>query len=735
MSLKKCVLFILIFVSANLQGQKEEFDFKKDFRLHIKETREEINIDGHLDEAVWNSADIGTDFWQKIPFFAEGADPKTEVRLTYDENFLYVGTKCYQTEDVVIQSLRRDEYWDNDGIAIILDPFNSRINANLFGTSAVGVQWDALYSETSGINSDWSNKWYVETQITDEYWSAEFAIPFKILRYKTDITEWGLNFVRNVQYAREFHNWTAVPESFWPPNPAFAGAMVWDKPPTKKSGNYNLIPYAISGISKEVGEDLKPNFKLGLDARVAVGSSLNLDLTVNPDFSQIEVDELVTNLTRFNIFLPEKRTFFLENSDLFADYGQPPVRPFFSRTIGLDADRQPVPILYGARLTGNLTPDLRMGFMNIHSLQTDDALAQNQSAFTLKKQFGRSFIQGMFLNRQAFNEGEMIGDDFGRNASVEAAYLSDNGQFSGWVGGHLSFKEGYSTQQGMYNIGLNFTNPSWEILSDFFTLQENYFADMGFTARIENYDAERDTTIRKGFHSHYTTVDYTIRPQEGGIARHNFGVENLIVFNQDWSFNERNNLLRYFMVFNTGEEINLRYNIYDVELQFPFSFTGDTPLPSQRYKYSDINLEFRSDQRRLFSYSVSGSTGGFYNGSLNKFQVDAQYRIQPWGRFSVGYQWNDIKFPEPYGEALITALLAKVEIGFSKNLLWTTLFQYVDQSDFMGINSRIQWRFSPMSDIFLVYIDNYDLITNLAGLSRSAATNNRALVLKLNYWY
>ena len=734
MRLVLCVFLLFMMNSPWLLSQNQAFDFKKDFRLSIKETKEEIKIDGHLDEPVWSTTEIGTNFWQKIPYFAEGADPRTEVRITYDENFLYVGTKCYQTEDVIIQSLKRDEYWDNDGIAIILDPFNSRINANLFGTSAVGVQWDALFSESSGVNSDWSNKWYVETQIEEEYWSAEFAIPFKILRYKTDITEWGLNFVRNVQFAREFHNWTAVPESFWPPNPAFAGAMVWDKPPTKKSGNYNLIPYAIGGINKEVNEPASLNYKLGLDARVAIGSSLNLDLTVNPDFSQIEVDELVTNLTRFNIFLPEKRTFFLENSDLFSDYGQPPVRPFFSRTIGLDANRQAVPILYGARLTGNLTPDMRMGFMNIHSLKTDDALAQNQSAFTLKKQFGRSYIQGMFLNRQAFSEGELLGDDYGRNVSLETAYLSDNGQVSAWVGGHLSFKEGYKDKRGMYNVGFNFTNPSWEILSDFFTLQENFFADMGFIARVENYDAERDTTIRRGFHSSYTTVDYTIRPEVGKIARHNFGVENLIVFNSDWSFNERNNLLRYFLVFNTGEQINLRYNINQVELQFPFTFTDSTPLPAARYNYSDVSLEFRSDERKTFSYAASGGTGGFYNGKLSKFQVDAQFRVQPWGRFSLGYQWNDIKFPDQYGEALITALLAKVEIGFSKNLLWTTLFQYVDQSDYMGINSRIQWRFSPMSDIFLVYLDNYDLITNIVG-PRSVSTNNRALVLKLNYWY
>ncbi len=734
MKLQRVAPFLMLFFGIQVLAQETEFDFKKDFRLFIQETTEAITIDGKLDEAVWSSADVGTNFWQKVPFFAEAADPLTEVMLTYDDQYLYVAARCYQTEDVIIQSLRRDEYWDNDGIAIILDPFNARINANLFGTSAVGVQWDALFSQTSGINADWSNKWFVETQITDEYWTAEFAIPFKILRYKTDMSEWGMNFVRNIQYCNEFHNWTAVPESFWPPNPAFAGALVWDKPPTKKSGNFNLIPYATAGVSKTVNEDTKLDWNLGMDARVAVGSSLNLDLTVNPDFSQIEVDELVTNLTRFNIFLPEKRTFFLENSDLFADYGQPPFRPFFSRTIGLDENREAVPILYGARLTGNLRPDLRMGVMNIHSLGKGESLGQNQSAFAMKKQFGRSFVQGMFLNRQAFSGGEVMKDDYGRNASIEAGYFSDDGKIGAWVAGHTSFKDGFDSDQNVYNVGFNFQNPSISFVTDFISLQENYFADMGFLARVENYDAVRDTTIREGFNLSYTSADYTIRPQEGNIARHVFGAENLLVYNSDWSFNERNNRFRYFLVLKSGQEFRLRYNLTSLHLLYPFAFTDATPLPSGDYAFSDINFEFESDERKAFSFEFGGSLGGFYNGNIKTFNVEALYRVQPWGRFSLGYQWNDLEFPDPYGSNLITAMLSKIEIGFSRNLLWTTLFQYVDQSDYMGINSRIQWRFAPMSDLFLVYFDNYDILNGLGG-PRTIETNNRALVLKVNYWY
>jgi len=640
------ILFLITLATSQTSAQKTDHDFRNDFQYNITEVLDEINIDGKLDEATWQQTEIGTDFWQKVPFFAEGADPKTEVRLAYDDNNLYVAAKCYQTADIVIQSLKRDQYWDNTGIAIVLDPLNSKTNSVLFGTSAVGVQWDAVRTETSGTSSDWSNKWYVETEITDQYWSAEFAIPFKILRYDPSITEWGMNFVRNVQYLNQFHNWTAVPESFWPPNPAFAGALIWDKPPSKKSGNYNLIPYVTTRVFREKDEPTQTDIDLGLDAKIALNAKLNLDLTFNPDFSQVEVDELVTNLTRFNISLPEKRTFFLENADLFADFGIGPIRPFFSRTIGLDENFQPLPILYGARLTGNLTQNTRIGFMNVHSQSTDVATGQNQTAVSVKQQFGRSFIQGMFLNRQAFDGTETITNDYGRNASIEGLLTSDNGQRSVWGGLHKSFKNGIEDNSSFYNYGAEFRNANWQILSDMVMLQENYFADMGFIARVENFDAENDTIVRVGFNQWYSTIDRRIRPKEGNIQQHHFGFENLLVFNPDWSFNERYNRLRYFLSLKSNEQFRIRINYSDLDLLFPFSFTDATPFPRGRYKNFDINLEFESDDRKAFTYSISGQTGGFYNGRLTKFNIDANYRIQPWGNFGLGYQWNDLAFPD-----------------------------------------------------------------------------------------
>lgn len=724
-----------IFFSVQLISQDTKpIDFKNDFQYHIEQVKDEITIDGQLNEATWKNAEVGSDFWQKIPYYEKGADPKTEIFLAYDDKNLYVAAKCYQTAPLTITTLKRDVYWDNDGIAIVLDPLNTRNNAVLFGTSAVGVQWDATSTSTSSVSSDWSNKWFVETHVTDEYWSAEFAIPFKILRYDPSLPSWGMNFVRNLPFCNEFHNWTAVPEGFWPPNAAFAGSLIWDTPPTKKKGNFNLIPFVSGGINQRKNESTEFNYELGMDAKVALTSTLNLDLTVNPDFSQIEADELVTNLTRFNIQLPEKRTFFLENADVFADFGIRGIRPFFSRRIGLNSNLEAVPILFGARATGNIDKDNRIGIMNIHSRATPNSLAQNQSAISFKRQFGRSFVQGLFLNRQAFDDAEAIKDDYGRNISIEGFYQSDNGQVTLFGGAHGSMKEGYKDNTMVYNSGVNYTNANWTFDLDLVMFQENYFADLGFTARVNNYDAERDTTLRVGFNSETLYIEYKRRPRTGNIRRHQVDIRNETVVNPDWSFNESNTRLRYSAAFNNTAELQASLTYNDINLLFPFSFTGDTPLPTDRYKTLTGNISFQSDERKAFSMDASARTGGFYNGRLTSFNINANYRIQPWGNFSLGYQWNNLNFPDPFGQSKITALISKIEIGFNKNLLWTTLFQYVAQSEFMGINSRLQWRFSPMSDIFLVYVDNYDV----AGFSfdgESIISNNRAVILKVNYWY
>jgi hypothetical protein len=467
---------------------------------------------------------------------------------------------------------------------------------------------------------------------------------------------------------------------------------------------------------------------VGLDAKIALSPSLNLDLTVNPDFSQVDVDVQQTNLTRFSLFFPERRGFFLENSDLFSRFGIPPARPFFSRRIGLDEDGQVVPIAWGARLTGNVTDDLRIGLLDVQTRATDEQAAQNYftAAFS-QRVLERSSIRGMFINRQSWSEGRLHPTDYTRNADLEFNYQSGDGSLQAWSGYHHSFREEVNDKQVFWNAGGAYTQPNFNFLVDFVTVGENYFADVGFVNRLDNYDAVRDTSIRRGYRILYTPFNLTLLPRMNWLQNLNINFENAFFFFDDFGFSERNTNLTLFAEFPNSAGVRIGTASNEVELLYPFSFTEDgEPLPAGRYRFQDLGGRFFSDQRKRFSYTLAFEAGRFYNGQRTRTNASLRYRVQPWGNFELSAEYNTLQFPEAYGEAAIWLVGPRAEINFSKNLFWTTFIQYNTQADNFNINSRLQWQFRPLSWFFLVYSDNYAV--NVWG------PKNRTLVAKVNYW-
>ncbi|MEM1122222.1 MAG: DUF5916 domain-containing protein [Bacteroidota bacterium] len=461
MTYRTCLTLLFGFLFSSLlanNGGGEAEDRQQQYQISIKKTTEKIKIDGQLDEAVWQSADKVSDFWLSFPVDDEKAKLQTEVKAAYDDNFLYIAAKMTDPNATIIQTLKRDvDFWNGDNIVIVLDPVNQKSNGFMFGVNPYGVQMEGLLTGNTGsrgsrpgtgsMNQDWDNKWYSRASRSAEGWIAEVAIPFKSLRYDETKTTWGINFIRTEASNSTFHVWSQVPVQFRSVDLNYTGALVWDKPPKKAKGNISIIPYISGGAVKdfEAATPTDKTLNTGLDAKIAVTSSLNLDVTINPDFSQVEVDEQVTNLTRFNVRLPEKRLFFLENTDIFTDFGNGPARPFFSRRIGLDDDGNAIPILYGLRLTGNATRTLRVGLLNMQTKQTEEFAGQNYTAAAFQQQvFGRSVIKGYVTNRQAYQDQEFSGSDYGRNAGLEFNYLSDNNKWQSWAGYSHSFKEGFT---------------------------------------------------------------------------------------------------------------------------------------------------------------------------------------------------------------------------------------------------------------------------------------------------
>ncbi len=304
------------------------------YRIHIKETSEQISVDGVLDEDVWQVAEKAGHLQRVLPTDTGYAIAQTEVKLTYTPTTLYLGITCFDPlpGKRPVESLRRDfNFGKNDNFIVFIDTFNDQTNGFAFGISPAGAQWDGVQADGGTVNLNWDIKWRSAVKNYDDRWVAELAIPFRSLRYHGGTPEWGINFSRQDLKTNEKSSWAPMPRQFATATLAYTGTLVWDKPLPKSGPRFSLIPYvsAKSTQDKLNGKDFNFEPSAGIDAKAIISTSLNLDLTVNPDYSQVEVDAQQTNLDRFELFFPEKRQFYLENSDLFASLGTETVRPFF----------------------------------------------------------------------------------------------------------------------------------------------------------------------------------------------------------------------------------------------------------------------------------------------------------------------------------------------------------------------------------------------------------------------
>ncbi|XOV91370.1 MAG: DUF5916 domain-containing protein [Bacteroidota bacterium] len=730
-------MFFLVVLALNSFSQTK--NIREDFQIHPKPTEEKMTIDGELNEEVWKDAAVVGDFSFCYPVDNQRVpdEKQTQVGVTYNSQYIFFGITCYGENNYVIQTLKRDkDLYTSDGFAVVIDPVNEKTNGFMFGVNAGGAQTEALYptrigprdeNGPSGFNEAWDNKWFSEIQSYPDRWTIEIAIPYKSLRFKEGVKNWGINFIRYDASANSIHVWSPVPIEFWEIDLGYTGTIQWDQPPEKVKSNITVIPYALGGVGTDFETD--PNsplnsFQGGMDAKVALTSSLNFDLTVNPNFSQVDVDEQVTNLSLFNIRFPERRLFFLENSDVFEDFGVGPMRPFFSRKIGLDADRKPIPISYGARLSGNVNNDLRIGLMNLQTRESGDFLAQNYTAFAFQQQIlSRSIVKGYFNNRSAVNS---LKPDYSRNAGLEMVYNSVDGRSSAYGGGGKTFSPGLHSQDYFYVGGAGYYNKAIALRFNVDGVGNNYVADMGFIQGNMYYDAERDTTIRIGYHHGYGRADYTIYVDNPGIISHQF--TGAYILDVDSAFSLLNTQLELTYTLNKTNTSKLISTYYykKVALIFPFSFVDEELLPIGMYVNHSGEMIYNSDQRKSFILTASALAGTFYGGKRSTFRMGVKYRSQPWGNFSFLAERNDLLFPESGSQQSFWLISPKTEINFSKALFWTTFLQYNTQADNFNINSRLQWRFLPMSDVFLVYSDNYAV--------EFWGPKNRTLVLKVNYW-
>jgi hypothetical protein len=754
MTLRYILLFALLLLGGAGLAQN-----KPGTALHIQKIAEPIQLDGVLSEPAWAKADVANQFFMNFPYDTALAPYQTEARLLFDENNLYVSFVCYDDDSRdLMQSLRRDFDFDGtDNIGIYIGPYNDRINGFYFQITPYGVQAEGLISgggsDGDSYNDTWDNKWYSQVVRSKDKWVAELAIPFKSFRYKNELTTWNVTFLRWDRKRNLVSSWIATPIQFIPASFAYSGNLTWDEPPPHHSSNISLIPYVAGGLSadREADPPTSDNsLQVGFDAKVAVTPSLNLDLTVNPDFSQVEVDRQVINLTRFEFQFPERRQFFLENSDLFDNMGFPGSRPFFSRRIGLARDTADniklIPILYGARLSGSLSQNWRMSVLNMQTREKESLglPAQNFSAAAIQRNFWKqSSVQLSFVNKQSlgvnpgdslryfnqelwrekFIDGDTINalNEYNRALTIDIETRNADNSWYASLFYSRSFDDFNPSDNQTAGAFVQHTKRNYQFFFGHNFIQKNYNAEMGFVPSIRVYP---------GLANSFISGNATFFPKSKVLANMGPFIDLNMTNIPDGTITDRSLSAGYnFNLLNTAS-FSIGYNYTYQFLTNSFNPIDDDIYTSfiegEDYDWSNVSVEFQSNQRHLFRYSLSASTGGFYNGTNFNVNGEINYRYQPYGSLSLTFDYNDLRLPDNYGREKLFLIGPRLDLTFTDKIFLTTFVQYNDLADNVNLNARFQWRYKPASDFFIVYTENY--------LPETFRSKNRALVFKFTYW-
>jgi hypothetical protein len=727
---KHYTLFIFLLIALKITSQNSPKSFT------VKFIDEKLKIDGVLDEVAWEKAESANNFQQYFPSDSILAAQQTDIKILYNETTLYVGITVYTSgNDYVIPSLQRDfRAGGNDNISVMFDTFNDGTNAFLFGSNPYGVRREALISgggsNLNGFTTSWDVKWRGESKTYDGYYISEWAIPLTSFKFKEGETKWRMNTYRFDTQANETSTWIEIPQNQLIFNLAFMGDMVFEKPLGKSRTPIALIPYVntISAKDFETNENLN-TLSVGGDAKISIGNSLNLDLTINPDFSTVEVNNFITNLTRFEVALPERRQFFVDNNDLFASFGnRRDANPFFSRRIGIaqDIDGESVEngIIGGIRLSGKLNEDWRLGLLSLQTEEdiSNEIVSNNNTVFALQtKLFSRSNLSFLFVNRETFKDYDFVEEENKYNRVVGLDYNLASADNT-WVGKfyfHKSFANNIGDDDSSTGMDLRYNSRKIN-----FGLRGNYIgndfrSDLGFIRRT-------DIIAARPF------MEYNFWPKKGKLNTHGFRFSPNFIWRPtlDYQNTDYTIFSSWSAQFKKQQEISLRmFNRFTflTDSFDPTGTDGALELPGDAgYYYTAFELQFQSDRRKVFSYSLEPQYGDFYNGTRFSLEGDMSLRIQPKIFLSLDLNYDKITLPDPYPSADLWLISPRVNITFNKSIFWSTLIQYSNQRDNLGFNSRIQWRFAPLSDLFIVYNDNYFVNTFMP--------RSRSINLKFTYW-
>ncbi len=693
---------------AGEQSQNTARDISPNER-HVRASHisEPIKIDGRLDEPAWARAEAATDFRQQEPQEGAPATEKTEVRVLYDSKNLYFGIRVWDSEPrrINARELVRDaDFANDDKIEILLDTYHDQRSAYRFAVTPLGTQQDALITEGGGIsdsyhgedsaNVSWDTAWISEGRMAEDGWTVEIAMPLSSLRFKEGNDTWGFNVARLIRRKNEQDLWTSWQRSFGLERVSEAGDLdgVGE---LRRRRLFEVKPYVTSGWRQGVARIGHPGYDAGLFgngglevSRIGITPSLTAEVTANPDFGQTEVDEQQVNLSRFPLFFPEKRDFFLENAGIF-DFGRSHWNQlFFSRRIGLTDEGEPLPIDYGVKMTGKLDR-FDVGFLQVQTRERE----MNGGTGIPRQQFTvgrvkagilkRSYVGAMFVNRQggvtsAYNRG--VGIDTTLN-------LTDHFHLVGFAMGTAT--PGLYSDTHSARVQAQYEDDRWTFNGVLEDIGKNFNPEMGFVERT-------------GDRQYYGVAAYKPRPKFLPFVRQ-MQFESTLEYHEDrqGKLSTRQAEFNWRTEFKNSASLEVSAEDLTDALPEPFEIRPGIVIPQQSYHFLRPSIEFSSDTSKRFLWQVQQGWGDFYSG--RRYETEAGFTLRPNEHFllEVMDSFNRVQLPQ--GNFSTNLAGGRMNLNLSRKLLTSTFVQFNNAARLSSVNVRLRYIFRPNSDFFAIY--------------------------------
>ena len=735
-------LGICLQIPATARAGQIDPNARQSLRLSAVRAAGPITFDGTLNEPAWDQAPVATDFIQNEPHQGEPASEETDVRVLYDDDNLYVGVFAHDREPgaILTNELTKDfNRQSGDEFQIVLDTFHDERNGYMFATNPFGAKWDAqMINEGREVNENWDALWNVEARIMEGGWYAEIAIPFRTLRFSSDdLQTWGINFQRRIRRRNEDSYWAPLPRIYELQRVSMAGTLEGLQG-VRVGSDLRVKPYVLGSSGKSTLASVGSDFNAGLDVKYGVTSGLTWDFTINTDFSQVEVDEQQVNLTRFSLFFPEKRDFFLENSGIFqfaqdarnsggggfgGGFGvggnigggrqntSQDVILFFSRRIGLSDAGESIPILGGTRLTGRVG-EYSVGALNIQQRSTETSLATNFTALRLRRNvLANSDVGLLVLNQETDGPGynRVVGTDgnfrFFQNLNFNIATARTFSPAAVVTG---------VGSESMGKTSISYRDDLWDLRSTYLRIGERFNDEMGYLPRTgivkfqggggPRFRPKRFSTWMREFYPHLELTDVS---RMHGDLQSRYVDAHVYINLQD----------------SAGGEIGLNPTTENLIAPFQINKRRNISIPAGRYDFNEWFAFWRTNGASPLSFNGRWAVGNFYDGYKQSYQFGGAVRVR--GRFNAGLNWSRNQVQLKEGRYATDLISTRIQYGFSTMAFINALVQYNTDAGEWSSNVRFNIIHHPLSDFFLVFNERRDQGTG--GLL------DRAVIAKMTY--